>query len=288
MAHTRRKSSRQHKALQRLRQVQRLRPALSVIFFGLCVGALAFAIGAASGASHAQGGGPGGGPNGPVMSKAQAMANARCGVSGKPACPPARSPWVPLKSESPSDIIVAAQSTVMYRSAVETQDLIGDALRQGRLGTPVLVRPYRNDVGLPEVWVIPVVNSANIPLAMLEFVYDRPNRQMRASEFDAVTGNMFYATRPFPSVGASTAISTVAQQHHVDLRQGNAPELVYFPSDHMGVIMGTNIWSSGGTAVIDPIWRVPGADGHWHYVDHNGKAHLRGEIPVDPAYPVMP
>lgn len=176
----------------------------------------------------------------------------------------------------------------MYRSAVETQDLIGDALHQGRLAAPVLVRPYRDDVGLPEVWVIPVVNSTNIPLAMLEFVYDRPNWQIRASEFDAVTGNMFYATRPFPFVGAGAAVSAVAQQHRVALRQGHAPELIYFPSDHMGLIMGKNSWSSGGTAVIDPLWRVPGADGRWHYVDHNGKAHMHGDIPVDPAYPMMP
>jgi hypothetical protein len=99
---------------------------------------------------------------------------------------------------------------------------------------------------------------------------------------------MFYVNRPFPAITANMAVAAVATEHSITMLQGRTPELIYFPGDHAGVLAGTNHWSAGGTAIIDPIWRVPGADGKWHYVDHDGHAHLNAEIPVDPTYQAMP
>lgn len=195
---------------------------------------------------------------------------------------------ISIKSEASADILAAAKLTRMYQSAAIDKDLIGQALRRGTLANPVFVKPYRQDVGFDQYYVIPVVGTNNIPLAMLKFVYDSGQHQICPSAFAAVTGNMFYASRPFPSVSASAAIAAVQKQYHVDVATGTAPELIYFLPDHVGFITGKNSWRNGGTAVIDPIWRVAGVDGHWHYVDHNGIVHKSKEIPTESGLPAMP
>lgn len=263
-----------------------LRTAIAALFFASAVIACGVAVGATS--SIASGQGTGGSVRNPPISKAQAMAMAWCGRAGKPACPPRQVPWVSMRSEAPADILAAAKSTSMYQSALTTSDLIGAALRSGTLAEPVLVMPYRDDVGLPEVWVIPVVNKSGIPLVMLEFEYDAPNHRIYASEFDAVTGNMFYASRPFPAQSPASAMAVLMRERHIAIRQGGAPQLIYFPQDHEGLITGRNHWTAGGTSVIDPIWRIPAADGRWYYVDHDGHSHLGSEIPVDPQFASLP
>lgn len=193
-----------------------------------------------------------------------------------------------IKSEASADILAAAKHTRMYQSAAVDKDLIGQALRKGILAHPVLVKPYRQDVGFDQYYVIPVVGTNNIPLAMLKFVYDSGQHQICPSAFAAVTGNMFYASRPFPAVSASAAVAAVQKQYHVDAATGTTPELVYFLPDHVGFMTGKNSWRNGGTAAIDPIWRVAGVDGHWHYVDHNGMVHKSKEIPTESGLPAMP
>ena len=178
----------------------------------------------------------------------------------------------------------------MYQDSLKDKDIVGNALHVGTLASPVLVKPYRENIGMPEVWVIPVVNrSTNIPLAMLTFVYDPVHQRIRASEFSGVTGNMFYTTHRFPFVAASTATAIMQREIHSDIQIGSTADLIYFPPDHDATLKGTDTWTGGGTTVIDPIWRVSAANGHFYYVDHLGQhAHQSKEFMVDPAFPVMP
>jgi hypothetical protein len=199
---------------------------------------------------------------------------------------PAR--WFSINSGSPTDILSAAKCTDLFQSATQGHDLIANALQAGTLANPVLVKPYRSDAGLSQFWVVPVLNANKYPLALLTFFYDAQSRLIHEAEFDAVTGDMFYVTHPFPAVTASMSVASVNTEQHSAMAQGEAPELIYFPGDLAGLEAGRNHWQAGGTAVIDPIWRVPGADGDWHYVDHNGHAHMSSEIPVDPTYQAMP
>lgn len=196
--------------------------------------------------------------------------------------------WVKVRTTQATDVLNAIQCTPMFLHAKDGPDLIGEALRKGTLAHPVLVKPYRQDSGLPQVWVVPVVDQNQIPLALLTFIYDPSQQAVRESEFAAVTGNMFYTTHRFTSIDAQGALSAVTNAHHTQILAGRTPELVYFPGDLAGLEAGRHHWISGGTVAIDPVWRVAGTDGQWHYVDHDGKAHLSGEIPVDPSKPPMP
>jgi hypothetical protein len=271
--------------------LRRMRPVAIVLF--LCVAAFAcFAAFGSGSLSFGSGIGNDSAVNAngsPIPSKQQAIANAKCRFGDKPACPTPVVPWVPLRSESPADVLAAAQSTGMFQSAMTGDDAISVALKSGTLGQPALVKPYRDGTVLDTVWVIPVLGSAGTPSAMLEFVYDRPNHRLRAASFDAVGVGMFYGSHPFPFIDASEAASLAQQARKVSPMAGRAAELIYFPTDHTAVLTGQSpAWTGGGESVIDPIWRTPGADGRWYYVTHDRQVHLCSEIPIDAAFPAMP
>jgi hypothetical protein len=207
-------------------------------------------------------------------------------VSTSSQAPPEK--WYSINSGSAADIQSAAKCTDMYQSAFQGNDIIAAALHSGTLAAPLLVKPYRSDVGLSQFWVVPVVNASNHPLAFLTLIYDPQTQRIQEGEFDAVTGDMFYASHVFPAVTANGAVAAVSTEQRIAMAAGQTAELIYFPTDIVGIQNGTNHWDGGGATVIDPIWRVPGADGQWHYVDHNGLAHLSTDIPVAPSYQPMP
>ncbi len=248
---------------------------LAMILSFLCLTILAVGLAVAGNAQSAFG----------QSSQASSTCNPTLVTTGNQA-PPEK--WFSISSGSAADILSAIQCTDMFQSALQGNDLIAYALHNGTLAAPVLVKPYRSDASLAQYWVVPVIAANNHPLALLTFIYNPASRLIHEGEFDAVTNDMFYVTHPFPAVTATMAIAAVAREQHATITQGQSPELIYFPGDHLGVVEGTNNWNMGGTTVIDPIWRVPGTDGVWHYVDHDGHAHLSAEIPVDPAYQPMP
>jgi hypothetical protein len=196
--------------------------------------------------------------------------------------------WYSIASGSAADVVKAAQCTAMYQNAAQGDDPIAYAMQNGKLANPVLVKPYRSNVGLAQYWVIPVVDASAHPLAFLTFLYDPQSKLLHEGEFDAVTGNMFYVNHVFPAVTANAAVAAVSLQDHVTMIQGQTPDLIYFPGDLVKAETAQHPWQAGGTSVIDPIWRVPGADGTWRYVDHDGHAHLSTDLPVDPNYQSVP
>jgi hypothetical protein len=193
--------------------------------------------------------------------------------------------WFSIRSGSAADILSAVKCTDMFQSALQGNDLIAYALHTGTLANPVLVQPYRSDAGLAQYWVVPVIGKNDYPLALLTFFYAPQSHLIQEGEFDAVTNDMFYVNHPFPAVTLNRAVAAVAAEQHISAVRGLASELIYFPGDVAGLEVGRQNWHAGGTAVIDPIWRVPGVDGKWHYVDHDGHTHQSTELPVDPAYP---
>ena len=198
--------------------------------------------------------------------------------------PSATQVWVKVKAPTATDVMTAVRCTPMFQNASVGDDLIARAMRRGRLAVPVLVKAYRHDVGLADIWIVPVVDQNNLPLAMLTFDYDESVQELRAGEFAAVTGNMFYVTHTFPAVSSGMAASAVSAQQHTAMVVSRSAELIYFPADTDGLTTGKQKWQGGGTSFLDPIWRVPGTDGHWHYVDHDGRAHLSTELPVASSY----
>ena len=181
----------------------------------------------------------------------------------------------------------------MYSSLQTSPDLIGDAFRTGTVGVPVLVRYYRDNLGQSSYWVLPIMNTSNIPMALLDFAYDEVHHTLRASQFAGVTNNMYYTAHSFPSITSSQAIAIVQQKLQTHQSLLSSPELIYFPNGigdpkTLTPEQEKKMWKSGGTIVDDPIWRVKGTDGHWYYVDHNGQAHLGKDIPLGPGNPPLP
>ena len=165
------------------------------------------------------------------------------------------------------------------------------ALNTGTIGTPALVKPYADGTPSATVWIIPVVGPSGYPTALLEFVYDQSNHRLRAGSFMAVGNNMFYTTHTFPYISAPQATSLVRQSRHVALMAGRSPELVYFfGPDHAALLTGTaQPWTYGGDVDIDPMWRVPGADGRWYYVTpHDLRVRVASDFPISAGNPPMP
>ena len=210
-----------------------------------------------------------------------------CDMLITPNCPPPPIEEIPLRSTAPADVLAAMRETTMYSSLQTSPDLIGDAFRTGTVGVPVLVRYYRDNAGQSSYWVLPIMNTSNIPMALLEYSYDEVHHTMEASQFGAVTNNMFYTTHHFPYITSSQAIAIVQQKLQTHQSLQSSPELIYFFSGlgdprTLTPEQEKKMWKLGGYSADDPIWRVKGTDGHWYYVDHNGQAHLGKDIPVGP------
>src|SRR5260370_12668531 len=142
----------------------------------------------------------------------------------------------------------------MYQEvAASPQTRLGQALRIGTLGTPVLVRAYRPTRGMPDVGAGPVLatgssgsgasgsGATGVPspptvgasvVALLDFAYDRPHARIRAISFAGpfVPTDPAYG-RPFPRVTPAVALARVQQARRLNVADGRQPQLVYFPAD---------------------------------------------------------
>src|SRR5260370_10537571 len=142
----------------------------------------------------------------------------------------------------------------MYQEvAASPQTRLGQALRIGTLGTPVLVRAYRPTRGMPDVWAAPVLatgssgsgasgsGATGVPspptvgasvVALLDFAYDRPHARIRAISFAGpfVPTDPAYG-RPFPRVTPVVALARVQQARRLNVAGGEQPQLGYFPAD---------------------------------------------------------
>jgi hypothetical protein len=215
-------------------------------------------------------------------------------------CQNSATSWVHLRSETPPDVISAVKQTDMYQIFVDmgnrlashhispqNADSSARLFIQSTLGTPILVKPYRDDAGSPTYWVVPLLNSAKQTVMMLTFTYDPLNHRLQASNFEG--GDDFTATHPFPSVSQIAAVTLVQQMEHISvvLKGSKAPVLVYFEFNPFVVSRADLVrWTGGGTENIDPIWRIVTTNGHYYYVDHLGKRVYTGKsLPIDPSYP---
>lgn len=192
--------------------------------------------------------------------------------------------WVSVRTTASADVMAAVKCTTMFQNATQGNDLIARAMRTGHLGDPLLVRPYRSDVGMDALWMVPVLDRQQYALALLTFNYNEGAHQLSAREFAAVTGNMFYTTHPFPYMDAGIAIATLANQKHISLASARVPELIYFPGNDQSV----TDWRGGGTSYLDPIWRIPGSDGRWHYLGHDNQVYAGSALPLALGAPSAP
>ncbi|MFI5274621.1 MAG: hypothetical protein ACHQ4H_16435 [Ktedonobacterales bacterium] len=87
--------------------------------------------------------------------------------------------------------------------------------------------------------------------------------------------------KPFPWLQVTAEQATVAlqQQRGIAPAASATAELVYFtPPDP---VPGVNVtWTGGGTNPADPMWRLKGKDGRYHFVGTDGHVYESNQLPV--------
>lgn len=186
--------------------------------------------------------------------------------------------WRPLASTNPQDVLRGVRATHAYQEALHaTQTTLGQALRTGTLGAPVLVHAYRPKPGTLDVWVIPVLAPAGATasatlagpsgnthvVALLDFAFDSAHHRIRALTFAGpfVPSDPEY-NQPFPRISATTALATVARIKGAKaLLPGAQPQLIYFAADldRLNAPNATTHWTGGGQFPDLAIWYIPGA-----------------------------
>jgi hypothetical protein len=188
--------------------------------------------------------------------------------------------WIPLRSTAPTDIIAAARQSDLFRhNMADGGDHVADL---SRLGTPVYVQaiqPRGAAAGqYPDFYVIPVLNSAGAVTDAAELQLNRAHKAIH------VIAIATYA-QPRPS-GALTAMSSanalaaLKGQRHLAARQGSVPTLAYFPGDAAAQETGQVTWTGGGEFPADPIWLMPGANGHDYIAGTDGRVYDVNQLPM--------
>lgn len=194
--------------------------------------------------------------------------------------------WVGIKSSQSSDIIAAARATTTFQNVMTAQTPLGDALRKGTLGTPVLVQAYRPTPGMLDTWVIPVLQGGDAHVvAMLDFAYDKAQHRLYATTFAGpfAPGDPPYG-QPFPKLAADEALSQVQNKRHITEMAGAQPQLVYFPID-LDKTTGPHAsmqWTGGGQFADTAIWLVHGADAKDYFVGNDGEVYTPDQLPLSP------
>ncbi len=246
---------------------------LLIVALFLTAGAVGLA---ARNISHADASGTGG-PSAGAARAGNGPSTPTCGAPGLAACP-ASLRWIPLKSESPADIIAAARKSPLFNvDRSGNGDYVKDL---SHLGTPVLVHALHapNGIALPDCFVIPVHDGSGATMAAAELELN-PSRSA-ILVMAIVTYTHPHPHDTIPRMSEAAALSAVAAQHHTSLHSSAQPELVYFPINAYAQATGKIVWVSGGEYPADPIWLVPGADGQDHIVGGDGHVYYLKDLPI--------
>lgn len=193
--------------------------------------------------------------------------------------------WIPLRSTAPADIIAAARQSDMFRqNAADGGDHVADL---SRLGIPVYVQaiqPRGAAAGqYPDFYVIPVLNSAGAATDAAEL---QLNRAHNAIHVIAIA--TYALPRPYGALTTMTsanALSALKGQRHLGVRPGSVPTLAYFPGDATAQETGQVIWTGGGEFPADPIWLIPGSNGHDYIAGTDGRVYDVDQLPMVQANP---
>jgi hypothetical protein len=188
--------------------------------------------------------------------------------------------WIALASTSPAGILAAArQSSMLQQNSAGTGD---HASNLSRLGTPVFVRALQpagaTDGQFPDFYVVPILDTSGVVTDAAELLLNLPHTAIQVIAI--VTYSQPHADGAIARMSASAAVATMQAQLHADLRAGEAPELIYFPADAATLGSGQVTWTAGGEFPADPIWLVPGTDGHDHVVGDDGHTYAPDQLPM--------
>jgi hypothetical protein len=214
---------------------------------------------------------------------AGASPTAGAGTSGDPTATAAASgdEWIPLRSQSPADILAAARGGSLFKDA---QSGTGDGAPDlSRLGIPVFVQALRPAGAtadqVPDFDVVPVLNEAGAATDAIELALNPARRAVQ--EVAIITYRAPQAGGSVAQLQADQAIQLVAAQRHVAVQANGQPYLVYFPFDPQAQADQNteSVWMGGGALPADPIWLVPAADGGTYLAGNDGAVYTPGQLP---------
>lgn len=261
---------------------------LAIVAVGAVVGSIA--ILSLNAGSDRPGAYASGTPNATAMASTPTRAAppvAACGTATTPACPTQTGDWIPIASDTPTDVLTAFKQSSLY-AAVQSSNATGKGDAQydlSRPETPVFERELHvpGSFNLPDIYVIPFDAADG---TIQHIVICNVNPQHTAIEAAEV---MAIGSSPRPHgelalIPVTAAIASVHAQTNVSLRAGVQPYLVFFPVDGSLVGTGQVTWHGGG-GPGDPLWLVPGADGHDYVVGNDSKVYLPSQLPIKMASP---
>src|SRR5258708_2357797 len=274
-----------------LRFLRGLTGSAAFVFLALAIVATAAAMALAAHSvphSAAAGTGAGAGPNGSQSGGRQTTGvTVTCGAPGQAACSSQPSAWIPLRSNASADILAAArQSTLFAENRSDTGDHAHDLTH---LGGPVFVQamqpggttaPSGAAAGAvwPDFYVIPILDIQGNTT-------DAAEAQLNPAHTALHVVAIVTYTHPRPAgtvtaVAMADAVAAVAAQAHTTVRAGSQPRLVYVPIDAAAQEIGKIVWTAGGESPADPLWLIPGADGHDRVAGTDARLYTSAQLPV--------
>lgn len=185
--------------------------------------------------------------------------------------------WIRLPSKTPAGIIMAARQSALFN---ENRSGSGDYIKDlSHLENPVLVHALqvRGGVQMPDYYVIPIDNASGAMVGAAELEL---NANQTAIQVAAI---ITYPTpRPHGQMvrmSAQTAQTTAQVQHHIKMKAGTTPTLVYFPVDAALQQSGKIHWNGGGEYPADPIWLIAASNGQDQVVGTDGRVYSVSSLP---------
>lgn len=188
--------------------------------------------------------------------------------------------WIILRSTLPTDIIAATRRSELFN---EHGSVTGDHVSNlSRLGTPIFVRalqpPGAAAGEYPDFHVLPILDNKGAVTDAAELELNPTHTAIHVIAI--VTYAQPHAQGVVPRLSPAAAQAALSTQHHMALRSGTTPTLVYFPADATAQETGQASWSGGGAFPADPIWLTPGADGREYVVGTDGRVYDIAQLPM--------
>ncbi len=187
--------------------------------------------------------------------------------------------WIPLASQSPSDIIAAAKQSTIFQDNATGE---GDSVSVSRLGTPVYVLGLSTSysAALPAYYDIPLLSGDSTVIGCIMC-------ELNSTATAIYVGFIAQYGQPRTSgsvaqITAQQALAEVSALHHVSPKAGTQPRLIYFPFNQNAEDTGRINWKGGGNSPEDPMWEFVGADGNQHFAGNDGHAYWN-ELPRAPS-----
>lgn len=188
--------------------------------------------------------------------------------------------WIALDSAAPQAVASALLGSSFYTAAESTPDF-GPVLRTCQPGEAVLVHSLRPGPLVPDLWVLPLLDTSGHTRVLLTAAYDAAAQRVGQPALSLVNPGDFNYARPMPPIALSAALAAVTAHGLQPITVGpNAPTLVYFPPAQPR--SNATPWTGGGSSNA-PMWRISAADGNTDFVGVDGRVYTLAQLPIDPA-----